>query len=90
MLKKAKSKFDLLTLLQQQQLPHTNEQLIIKQALVKLNQKENPNLVKADVKAALTNLALKRLLSKEGIQLLTQLSEPNINEDVAKASATWF
>lgn len=90
MLKKAKNKFDLLTLLQQQQLPHTNEQLIIKQALVKLNQKENPNLVKADVKAALTNLALKKLLSKEGIQLLTQLSEPNINEDVAKASATWF
>ncbi|MDF7669003.1 hypothetical protein [Lactobacillus sp. ESL0703] len=90
MFKKSKNEFDLLKFLQQQQLPNANEQSIIEQAIVKLHQRENLYLVKADVKSSLTELALKRQLSKEGVQLLTQLSKPNMNEDVAKASATWF
>ncbi|WEV38303.1 hypothetical protein OZX58_06100 [Lactobacillus sp. ESL0680] len=90
MFKKSKKAFDLLKFLQQQKLPNVNEQSIIEQATVKLHQRENPYLVKADVKSSLTELALKKQLSKEGVQLLTQLSKPNINEDVARASTTWF
>lgn len=90
MFKKTKKEFDLLKFLQQQKLPNANEQSIIEQAIVKLHQRENLYLVKADVKSSLTELALKRQLSKEGVQLLTQLSKSNINEDVARSSATWF
>ncbi|MDF7672680.1 hypothetical protein PT281_05295 [Lactobacillus sp. ESL0701] len=90
MFKKTKNEFDLLKFLQHQQLSNVNEQSIIEQAIVKLHQRENPYLVKADVKSSLTELALKRQLSKAGVQLLTQLSKPNINEDVARFSATWF
>ncbi|WEV36568.1 hypothetical protein [Lactobacillus sp. ESL0677] len=89
-MKKSKHNFELLKLLQQQQLTNTNEQFIIKQAIIKLNQHENLYLVKTNVQSALTELALKRQLSKAGVQLLIQLSKPNINEDVARSSATWF
>ena len=82
MSKKSKDQRSLLNVL--------DEQKIIDMAVERIKNKENEYQVKNDLILSLNKLAIKGNLSKEGIQLLTELNRPNFNEDVAISSMTWF
>lgn len=90
MSKKSKDQRSLLNVLEKQKLPVLDEQKIIDMAVERIKNKENEYQVKNDLILSLNKLAIKGNLSKEGIQLLTELNRPNFNEDVAISSMTWF
>lgn len=83
-------KMDLLKLLEKQNLPKKNEQALIIAAISQLKQHENEYQVRSRLLIKLSELARSMTLSKEGIDLLIKLNQPDINEDIALSSTTWF
>lgn len=83
-------KMDLLKLLEKQNLPKKNEQALIIAAISQLKQHENEYQVRSRLLVKLSELARSMTLSKEGIDLLIKLNQPDINEDIALSSTTWF
>ncbi len=83
-------KMDLLKLLEKQNLPKKNEQALITAAISQLKQHENEYQVRSRLLVKLSELARSMTLSKEGIDLLIKLNQPDINEDIALSSTTWF
>lgn len=83
-------KMDLLKLLEKQNLPKKNEQALITAAISQLKQHENEYQVRSRLLIKLSELARSMTLSKEGIDLLIKLNQPDINEDIALSSTTWF
>lgn len=83
-------KMDLLKLLEKQNLPKKNEQALIIAAISQLKQHENEYQVRSRLLNKLSELARSMTLSKEGIDLLTKLNQPDKNEDIALSSTTWF
>ncbi|MDF7637930.1 hypothetical protein PT285_00555 [Lactobacillus sp. ESL0791] len=90
MFKNTKNKASFLEFLQKQTLPNANEQAIIDMAITELMHKENEYRVRQNMIDELELLAVKMKLSKEGVKLLTKLSKPDADSDIAQTSTTWF
>ncbi|MCV3296181.1 hypothetical protein [Oenococcus kitaharae] len=76
--------------LQKIQFNKLDEKQIINTAIARLEGGQRDRMVLAYLAQQLRKLALERNLSKEGLDLLTRITRPNFDEDVAFSSITWF
>ncbi|MHA5121870.1 hypothetical protein R5Q06_04740 [Oenococcus oeni] len=51
---------------------------------------ERDQVVLKDLKQQLRKLALEKKLSKETLDLFTEMERPNFSKDLATSSTTWF
>ncbi|MDN6968234.1 hypothetical protein FCS83_06640 [Oenococcus sp. UCMA 17063] len=67
-----------------------DEKQILELTISRLKNGERDQVVLRDLKQQLRKLALEKKLSKEGLDLFTEMERPNFSEDLATSSTTWF
>ncbi|MFT8329396.1 bacteriocin immunity protein [Oenococcus oeni] len=66
------------------------EKQILNLAVSRLKKGERDQVVLKDLKQQLRKLALEKKLSKETLDLFTEMERPNFSKDLATSSTTWF
>ncbi len=67
-----------------------DEKQILNLAVSRLKKGERDQVVLKDLKQQLRKLALEKKLSKETLDLFTEMERPNFSKDLATSSTTWF
>ncbi len=67
-----------------------DEKQILNLAVSRLKKGERNQVVLKDLKQQLRKLALEKKLSKETLDLFTEMEHPNFSKDLATSSTTWF
>ncbi|AVI93651.1 conserved protein of unknown function [Oenococcus oeni] len=66
------------------------EKQILNLAVSRLKKGARDQVVLKDLKQQLRKLALEKKLSKETLDLFTEMERPNFSKDLATSSTTWF
>ncbi|MFT8703516.1 bacteriocin immunity protein [Oenococcus oeni] len=67
-----------------------DEKQILNLAVSRLKKGARDQVVLKDLKQQLRKLALEKKLSKETLDLFTEMERPNFSKDLATSSTTWF
>ncbi|SYW02495.1 conserved hypothetical protein [Oenococcus oeni] len=67
-----------------------DEKQILNLAVSRLKKGERDQVVLKDLKQQLRKLALEKKLSKETLDLFTEMERPKFSKDLATSSTTWF